>query len=344
MTLYRAPLAEIGFLLDEVIDSRRLTEIAAHAEAGPAALLGYAAEAAKLIEAELAPLRVASDAGCSHDSRGVRTPAGYPAFYRRFVEAGWAGIAHRPEHGGAGLPFLLGKIVEEMLCSANIAFALYPALTSGCYEAIEHCGDAALKARYLPKLATGEWTGTMCLTEPQAGTDLAAIRTRAIPQDDGSYRIEGGKIFITSGDHDLADNIVHFVLARLPDAPAGVKGLSTFVVPKRLVEADGSPGAANAVRCVSIEHKMGLGGSATCTMAFEGAIGWLAGAPNEGLRNMFVMMNLERIGVGVQGLGLCELATQAAIGYARERRQGRAPNGRAQIIEHPDVAPGCCCA
>ncbi|HKY92372.1 MAG TPA: acyl-CoA dehydrogenase [Nevskiaceae bacterium] len=332
MARYRAPLAEMRFLLDDVLDTSRLAAIPSYADSA-ATLLDVAADAARLVENELAPLRTGSDAGCGLVDGEVITPPGYRHFYARFVEDGWAGLTHRPEHGGSGLPFLLGKMVEEMLSSANVAFALYPALTSGCYEAIGQCASEGLKAHYLPRLATGEWTGTMCLTEPQAGSDLAAIRTRAVPQPDGSYRIDGSKIFITSGEHDLTDNIVHFVLARLPEAPPGIRGLSTFVVPKVLPDT----GLRNAVRCVSLEHKMGMHGSATCTLAFEHAQGWLAGRPHEGIQNMFVMMNLERIGVGVQGLGLCELATQSAVAYARERRQGRAPNGRAQIIEHPDV-------
>ncbi len=337
MAAYRVPLREIAFLLEDVLDLSRLAGLPDLCATDGETLLGVAGEAGRLIEAELAPLRMPSDAGCAFDDGKVRTPKGFPEFYAQFRDAGWCGITHAEEHGGSGLPFLAGKIVDELLCSANVAFALYPCLTASCVEAIEACAGDDLKQRYLPRLVSGEWAGTMCLTEPQAGTDLAAVRTKATPQADGSYSIEGSKIFISSGEHDLTDNIVHFVLARLPGAPAGIRGLSTFIVPKRLPAADGSPGEANAVRCVSIEHKMGLMGSATCTMAFEGATGWLAGAPNEGIQNMFVMMNMARIMVGMQGLGLCELATQAAIGYAQERKQGKAINGGDFIVDHPDV-------
>jgi alkylation response protein AidB-like acyl-CoA dehydrogenase len=223
------------------------------------------------------------------------------------------------------------------VCTANVAFELYVGLTQDCFEAILANGTDEQKQTYCHKLAVGEWTGTMCMTEPQAGSDVGAVRTKAIPQGDGSYAIEGQKIFITSGEHGMADNIIHFVLARLPDSPSGVRGLSTFVVPKFLVKPDGTPGERNAVRCVSIEHKMGMHGSCTCTMSFEGARGWLVGQPNQGIQNMFVMMNLARIMVGYQGLGLCELATQNAIRYAQERKQGKAFSGGEAIIEHPDV-------
>ena len=337
MTAYRAPLREMEFLLKDVLDLSRLDGLGGLTATDNETLLGVASEAGRLIESGLAPLRASSDMGCHFEGGQVRTPEGYPAFYRQFREAGWCGIAHAAEYGGAELPFLAGKIVDELLCSANVAFALYPGLTASCAEAIEACASDELKQRYLPKLISGEWAGTMCLTEPQAGSDLAAVRARAVPQADGSYSIDGSKIFISSGEHDLTDNIVHFVLARLPDAPPGIRGLSTFIVPKFLPGAEGSPGVANAVRCVSIEHKMGLNGSATCAMAFEGATGWLAGEANHGIQNMFVMMNMARIMVGIQGLGLCELATQAAIGYALERKQGKALNGGEFIVDHPDV-------
>jgi alkylation response protein AidB-like acyl-CoA dehydrogenase len=246
-------------------------------------------------------------------------------------------ISNPPEFGGGGLPFTMAKIVGEMVCGASVAFELVPGLTQDCFEAILHAGTEEQKQMYCGKLANGEWTGTMCLTEPQAGTDLASIKTKAIPQADGTYKLEGDKIFITGGEHSMVPNIIHFVLARMQDSPAGVKGLSTFIVPKFMVNADGSVGERNGVQCVGIEHKMGMHGSGTCSLRFEGATGFLIGAPNTGIQNMFVMMNLARIMVGYQGLGLAELATQNAIRYAMERKQGKALNGGDTIIHHPDV-------
>jgi alkylation response protein AidB-like acyl-CoA dehydrogenase len=339
MASYKAPLREIEFVLHEVLNVSQLGALPGFAEmAGRDTVNGVIEEAAKLIEEKIAPLNAKGDAqGCRWENGEVRLPDGYAEAYRLYWQGGWVGLSSSPEFGGQGLPYTLSKVVEEMLCSANVGFALYPGLTSSCFEAIEATGSDEQKKLWLPKLGSGEWTGTMCMTEPQAGSDLAAVKTRAIPQPDGSYLIEGGKIFITSGEHRMADNIVHFVLARLPDAPAGIKGLSTFVAPKFLPKPDGSPGERNQVRCVSIEHKMGMHGSCTCTMSFEGARGWMVGAPNTGIQNMFVMMNLARIMVGLQGLGLCELATQNAIRYAQERKQGKPFSGGDTILFHPDV-------
>ncbi|MFA5938593.1 MAG: acyl-CoA dehydrogenase family protein [Sinimarinibacterium sp.] len=338
MASYKAPLREINFVLNDVLKVGRLTEIPAFAEATPETLSGLIEEAAKLIEEKLAPLNSVSDQqGCKLASGEVTVPTGFIEFYKMYCEAGWIGISQKDEYGGAGLPYTLGKVTEELLCSANVAFALYPGLTQGCFEALEASASDEIKHTYLPRLATGEWTGTMCITEPQAGSDVGAAKTKATPNGDGSYSIEGGKIFITSGEHRMADNIVHFVLARLPDSPPGVKGLSTFVVPKFLVNADGTLGARNKVGAAAIEHKMGINGSVTCVMQFDGAQGWIVGAPNQGIQNMFVMMNLARIMVGFQGLGQCELATQNAVRYALDRKQGKAFNGKAEIIEHPDV-------
>lgn len=337
MASYKAPLREIDFVLHDVLDAGQLAALPDYAEATRETLTGLVAEAAKLIEEELAPLNAGADAGCRWRDGVVTTPPGFKEFYRLYSEGGWIGVSNPAEYGGLGLPFLLAKVVEEMECSGSVAFALYPGLTIGCFEALHATASEDIRNTYLPKLGTGEWAGTMCITEPQAGSDVGAAKTRATPQPDGSYALEGSKIFISSGEHDLAGNIVHFVLARLPDSPAGVKGLSTFVVPKFLPKADGSPGERNKVRCVSIEHKMGLHGSSTCTMSFEGARGWLVGAPNQGIQNMFVMMNLERIMVGFQGLGLCELVTQNAIRYALERKQGKATGGSPNIIDHADV-------
>ena len=337
MASYKAPLREIEFVLHDVLNVTQLAALPGFADATRDTVDGLVGEAAKLIEEKLAPLNAGADAGCRWKDGEVTVPPGFKDFYKLYGQGGWMGVSNPPEYGGQGLPYVLSKVVEEIECSGCVAFALYPGLTIGCFEAILANGTEEQKKTYLPKLSSGEWSGTMCMTEPQAGSDVGAVKTKAIPQPDGSYKIEGSKIFISSGEHGMADNIIHFVLARLPDSPAGVKGLSTFVVPKFLVKPDGTPGERNKLRCVSIEHKMGLHGSCTCTMGFEGAKGWMVGAPNQGIQNMFVMMNMERIMVGFQGLGLCELTTQNAIRYAAERKQGKAFNGRETIIEHADV-------
>jgi len=342
MATYKAPLNEISFVLNEVLDVSRLSrEIPEFEEATPDLLLGLAEEAAKLVEEQIAPLNASGDLeGCKWSPEGVKTPQGFKKAYQLFAEGGWVGLCAPAEHGGMGLPFTIAKVVDEILCSGNVAFALYPGLTSGCFEAIHANGSEDQKALWLPRLASGEWTGAMCLTEPAAGSDLAAIKTRAVPQADGSYKLFGNKIFISSGEHDLTDNIVHFVLARIEGAPAGIKGLSTFVVPKVQVNDDGTLGERNGVDCIGIEHKMGIHGSSTCQIQFNGAVGSIVGAPNTGIMNMFVMMNLARILVAMQGLGQCELAFQNAVSYAMERKQGRAIAGSdsdVPIIEHPDV-------
>ncbi|MGH8481764.1 MAG: acyl-CoA dehydrogenase C-terminal domain-containing protein [Nevskiaceae bacterium] len=337
MASYKAPLREIDFVLRDVLDAGRLARLPGLAEATHETLSGLVAEAAKLVEEKLAPLNAGADAGCRWQGGEVAVPPGFAEFYKLYSEAGWMGISNPPAHGGAGLPYLLSKVIEEMVCSSCVAFALYPGLTTGCFEALHASASDEIKQVYLPKLSSGEWAGTMCMTEPQAGSDVGAVKTRATPQPDGSYALDGSKIFISSGEHGMAGNIVHFTLARLPDAPAGVKGLSTFVVPKFLPKADGTPGERNGIRCVSIEHKMGLHGSCTCTLSLEGARGWIVGAPNQGIQNMFVMMNLARIMVGFQGLGLCELATQNAIRYAFDRKQGRSTRGTPAIVDHADV-------
>lgn len=338
MASYSAPRKDILFTLHDVLDAGRLGQLPGYEDVSAELIDGIVDEAARFIEQVLAPLsRSSDDEGCRWENGQVHLPAGYTEAYRQFQEAGWVGLANPTEFGGQGLPFLLGKVVGEMVSSANVAFELYVGLTQDCFEAILAKGSDELRQIYCAKLGSGEWTGTMCLTEPQAGSDLAAVKTRATPNGDGSYALAGTKIFITSGEHDMVGNIVHFVLARLPDAPAGVKGLSTFVVPKFLPDASGGPGERNAVHCISIEHKMGMHGSCTCTMQFDGARGFLVGEPNQGIQNMFVMMNLARIMVGYQGLGLCELATQQARAYALERRQGRTFGGEETIIGHPDV-------
>ncbi len=338
MASYNAPLREIEFVLNDVLNVGQLAKLPAFAEATPETLIGLIEEAAKLVQEEIAPLSASGDQqGCKWNNGEVKVPDGMPEAYKLYWQAGWVGLCNPTEYGGQGLPYTLSKVVDEVLCSGNVAFALYPGLTMGCFEAILANASDELKQTYLPKLGTGEWTGTMCMTEPQAGSDLAAVKTKATPNEDGSYSLEGSKIFITSGEHTMVENIIHFTLARLPDAPPGIKGLSTFVVPKFLVNKDGSLGERNKVTCSAIEHKMGIHGSCTCSMQFDGARGWMVGKPNTGIQNMFVMMNLARILVGLQGLGQCELATQNAIAYAKERKQGKAFNGGDTIINHPDV-------
>ncbi len=339
MADYKAPEREIKFVLRDVLNVDSLSSLEAYADATPDIIDGVLDEAAKFIEARLLPLREPGDAqGCQVDQGVVTVPDGYAQAYRDFAESGWVGLCNDPQWGGQGLPYTLSKVVEEMVCSANVAFDLYPSLTNGCFEALQAHASDEQKAVYLPKLGTGEWTGTMCITEPQAGSDLASVRTRAVKQADGSYRISGMKIFITSGEHEMTDNIVHYVLARCDDSPEGIKGLSTFIVPKFMVNADGSLGERNAVKCQAIEHKMGINASVTCVMAFDDAVGYLVGTQNRGIMNMFTMMNLARIMVGYQGLGQAELATQNAIRYAKERVQGRTlTGGSGPIADHPDV-------
>ena len=344
MSDYRAPIKDMRFVMDELAGFRELSRIPAFAEATPDMADAILDEAAKFSSEVLAPLnRVGDTQGCTLGPDGVVTPPGWKEAYKAFCDAGWNGIACPPEHAGHGQPDSLAIAVKEMIMSANLSFSLGPLLTTGAVEALLTCASDELKAIYLEKMVTGEWTGTMNLTEPQAGSDLALIRSRAEPQGDGTYRVFGQKIFITYGDHDMTDNVVHLVLARLPDAPAGVKGISMFLVPKFLVNADGSLGERNDAYCVSIEHKLGIHASPTCVMAYGdkgGAIGYLLGEPNRGLEYMFIMMNEARMGVGLQGVALGERAYQHALGYARERKQGRdAVTGEALVTidKHPDI-------
>ena len=344
MSDYRAPVKDMRFVMDELAGFKELSQIAGFEEATPDLADAVLDEAAKFAGEVLAPLnRIGDKEGCKLTPNGVTTPPGWKEAYKAFREAGWNGISSPAEFGGQGLPDSLGVAVKEMVCSANLSFSLGPLLTTGAVEALLTCASDELKATYLEKMVTGEWTGTMNLTEPQAGSDLALIRSRAEPQADGSYKVFGQKIFITYGDHDMTDNIVHLVLARLPDAPAGVKGISMFLVPKFLVNADGSLGARNDAHCVSIEHKLGIHASPTCVMAYGdngGAVGYLLGEPNRGLEYMFIMMNEARLGVGLQGIALGERAYQQALAYARERKQGRdALTGEAlvSIDKHPDI-------
>jgi alkylation response protein AidB-like acyl-CoA dehydrogenase len=345
MPVYKAPLDDIRFVLNDVLKVETLCTLPGYEDATPDLIDQILTEAAKFCENELLPLNQSGDAeGCVWDNGVVRTPNGFKRAYTLFCEAGWNGISMDPHYGGQGLPKYVNSVLEEMICATNLSFGLYPGLTHGACKALETHGSDALKDLYLPRITSGEWSATMCLTEPQCGTDLGLIRSKAEPQADGSYKITGQKIFISAGEHDLTENIVHLVLAKLPDAPAGVKGISLFLVPKLLPRPDGAPGARNGVSCASIEHKMGLKASATCVMQFDDATGWLVGAPHKGLRAMFTMMNQERLAVGIQGLGVAEVAYQNGAHYAKDRLQGRALAGSKYpdkvadpIIVHPDV-------
>ncbi|SDK29449.1 acyl-CoA dehydrogenase C-terminal domain-containing protein [Pseudomonas indica] len=347
MPEFNAPLRDMRFVLHEVFDApalwARLPALAGTVDGDTAdAILE---EAAKVTGQLIAPLsRGGDEEGAQWKDGAVTTPAGFKEAYTTYTEGGWVGLSGNPAYGGMGMPKMLAVQFEEMLYAADSSFALYSALSAGACLAIDAHADEALKSRYLPPMYEGRWAGSMCLTEPHAGTDLGLIRTRAEPRADGSYAITGTKIFITGGEQDLTENIVHLVLARLPDAPAGPKGISLFLVPKVLVGDDGSLGEANAVSCGSIEHKMGIKASATCVMNFDGAIGWRVGEANKGLAAMFTMMNYERLSIGIQGIGCAEASYQAAVAYARERIQSRAPTGPVAkdkaadpIIVHPDV-------
>jgi alkylation response protein AidB-like acyl-CoA dehydrogenase len=346
MPTYKAPVGDVIFLLSDVFHLDRYNNLPGFADATPDLVEAVLDEAAKFCEDVLTPLnRVGDKEGCKRHSDGsVTTPTGFKDAYKRLTEGGWIGASAPAEFGGQGLPRVLSQAVGEFLVSANMAFAMYPGLTQGAAAALIVHGSPEQKALYLPKLISGEWTGTMNLTEPQCGTDLGLTRTRAVPQADGSYKITGTKIFISAGEHDLAENIVHLVLARIEGAPEGVKGISLFIVPKYLPTKDGAVGARNGVSCGSIEEKMGIHGNSTCVMNYDDATGWLVGEPNRGLNAMFVMMNEARLGVGVQGLAMSEVAYQNAAAYAKERLAGRALTGAKfkdkpadPIIVHPDV-------
>jgi len=346
MPVYKAPVDEMTFLLSDVFHLDRHNNLPGFAEATPDVVEAVLAEAAKFSEAALAPLnRVGDREGCRRNADGsVTTPGGFKDAYRRLAEGGWIGVAAPVEFGGQGLPVVLAQAVSEFFCSANMAFGMYAALTQGALAALVAHASPEQKKIYLPKLVAGQWAGTMNLTEPQCGTDLGLVRTRAAPQADGSYKISGTKIFISAGEHDLAENIVHLVLARIEGAPEGTRGLSLFIVPKFVPAADGGVGARNAVSCGSIEEKMGIHGNATCVMNYDGATGWLVAEANRGLQAMFTMMNEARLGVGLQGLAMSEVAYQNAAAYAKERLAGRALTGAKfpqqpadPIIVHPDV-------
>jgi alkylation response protein AidB-like acyl-CoA dehydrogenase len=345
MQTYTPPLRDMRFVIHELHDSSALAQLPGLEEMTPDLLNTILEEAGKFISATLLPLNASGDAeGCRYEDGVVRTPKGFKEAYKAFIDGGWGALSSDPEYGGQGLPQSAAKLVEEMICGCNLSFGLYPGLSHGAYLALKSHGSEALKNLYLPKLVDGSWTGTMCLTESHCGTDLGLLRTKAVPQADGSYRITGSKIFISAGEHDLTENILHLVLARMPDAPPGIKGISLFVVPKFLPNADGSVGPRNGVKCTGIEHKMGIKASATCQISFDEAAGFLVGEPHKGMRAMFVMMNSERLSVGTQGLGIGEVAYQSAVAYAKDRLQGRSLSGAKHpeksadpIIVHPDV-------
>ncbi|XEG73216.1 acyl-CoA dehydrogenase C-terminal domain-containing protein [Pseudomonas sp. abacavir_1] len=345
MPEYKAPLRDMRFLIDEVFDFAGRYQALGATDASPDMVSAILEEGAKFCEQVLAPLnRSGDEEGCHFDNGVVTTPKGFKEAFAQYVEGGWNGVSSDPAYGGQGLPHSLGLLVSEMIGAANCSWAMYPGLTKGAMAAIHAHGSAEQKQAYLPRMTAGTWTGTMCLTEPHCGTDLGIIKTRAVPNADGSYAISGTKIFISAGEHDLSGNIIHLVLAKLPDAPAGTKGISLFIVPKFLLDANGEAGARNAVACGSIEHKMGIKASATCVMNFDGATGYLIGEANKGLACMFTMMNHARLGTGMQGLCLGEVSYQGAVKYAQERLQMRALTGPKApdkpadpIIVHPDV-------
>ena len=346
MPAYRTPLRDMRFLMHEVFDFGAHYERLAGVEAvTPDLLDGILEEIGRFTEQELQPLNAPGDAeGCRYENGVVTTPTGFREAYKAYVEGGWTAVTGDPNYGGQGLPPSVGSFVEELTTTTNIAWSMYPALSHGAVNALEAHGTPEQKERWLRPLLAGNWTGTMCLTEPHCGSDVGLVRTKAEPHADGSFRITGTKIFISAGEHDLSDNIVHLVLARLPDALGGTKGISMFVVPKFLPDADGTPGARNGVRCASIEEKMGIHGNATCVMNFDEATGYLVGPENGGMRCMFTMMNAARLVVGIQGLGQSEAGFQASLDYALEREQMRALSGpdapgrpADPIVVHPDV-------
>ncbi len=348
MGQYIAPLRDMQFVLHELLNvEAELKQLPAHAEVDADIINQILEEGGKFTSEVLFPLNHSGDReGCHFDkeARTVTTPKGFKAAYEQYVEAGWAALSCDPEFGGQGLPLVVNNSFYEMLNSSNQAWTMYPGLSHGAYECIHAHGTDEQKQLYLPKLISGEWTGTMCLTEPHCGTDLGLLRSKAEPQADGTYKITGAKIFISAGEHDMSQNIVHLVLARLPDAPEGSKGISLFIVPKFMPNADGSLGQRNPIFCGAIEEKMGIHGNSTCQMNLDGATGWLIGQPHKGLQAMFVFMNAARLGVGMQGLGLTEVAYQNALVYAKDRIQMRslsgpkAPDKPADpIIVHPDV-------
>ena len=343
MADYSAPLDDIRFVLDHIADLGEVASLDGFGHAEPDMVHGVLEECARFMENEVAPLNRVGDEQTSvwHQDSTVTTPDGFIGAYQGYVAAGWGGVPFPEEYGGGGFPWLVGLAMQEMLTASNEAFSMAPLLTQGAIDALLEHGDETQKETFLPKMVTGEWAGTMNLSEPQAGSDVGAVRTRAERQDDGSYRITGTKIWISWGEHDMSENIIHLVLARTPDAPPGTKGISLFIVPKVLVDDDGSLGERNGVVCQSIEHKLGIKASPTCVLDYDDAVGYLVGEENRGMAYMFTMMNNARLSVGLQGLAVGDRAYQDARQYAMERQQGRAigaaPGVQSPIVEHPDV-------
>jgi alkylation response protein AidB-like acyl-CoA dehydrogenase len=345
MPTYKAPLRDFRFVLNDLLNIQNYGNLPGFQDATPDMIEAILAEGAKLVEEVIQPLNQSGDReGCTWNNSVVTTPKGFKEAYKAYCDGGWMGLTNDPAYGGQGLPRVVGFAFSEMLIGANMAFSMYPGLSHGAYEAIHAWGTDEQKQTYLPKLVSGEWSGTMNLTEPHCGTDLGLMRTKAEPQADGSYRISGTKIFISAGEHDLTSNIIHLVLAKIPGGPAGIKGISLFIVPKFLVNADGSVGARNGVSCGSIEHKMGINANATCVLNYDNAVGYLIGDKHKGMRAMFTMMNAARLGVGMQGLAMAEVAYQNALSYAKDRLQGRGLKGAAEpdkaadpLIVHPDI-------
>lgn len=345
MPVYKTPLRDMSFVYNELFDSKDIEQLPGLEEVTPDLVAAMLEEAGKFCEERLAPINQSGDEeGCTIETESVSTPAGFVQAYSDFCELGLCSLTGPVEYGGHGMPKTLGLMIEEIICGTNISFSLYPGLTGGACNAILDKGSDELKQRYLPKMVGGAWTGAMSLTEPHCGTDLGLIRTKALPNNDGSYTITGTKIFITAGDHDLSENIIHLVLARTPDAPKGIKGISMFLVPKFLVNEQSEIGEPNNVNCSAIEHKMGIKASATCVMNFDDAKGYLVGDLNKGMAAMFIMMNIERLAVGIQGLGVAEASYQGSVSYAKERLQGRSLTGPKNLdksadplLVHPDI-------
>ena len=348
MPTYKAPLRDYRFILNDVLQVQNYSNLDGFADATPDLIDAILEGAAQLAEEVLQPINLSGDQeGCTrHPDGSVTTPKGFKEAYKQFTDGGWGGLTSDPAYGGQGLPHVIGSATNEMVCAANMAFTMYPGLSHGAYSAIHVHGTDEQRQTFLPKMVEGVWTGTMNLTEPHCGTDLGLMRTKAEPQADGTYKISGTKIFISAGEHDMSENIIHLVLAKIagPDTPAGIKGVSLFIVPKFMINADGSLGARNGVVCGSIEHKMGIHGNSTCVLNYDGAVGYLIGEPHKGMRAMFTMMNEARLGVAIQGLSQSEVAYQNAVNYAKDRLQGRsltgpkAPEKPADpIIVHPDI-------
>jgi len=343
MATYRAPVDDMMFLFEKLRDNSHYNSLEKYKEVNPDLAKDILEQAAKLTENLILPLAKAGDETPAKLENGVvRTPPGYKEAYKKFIEDGWVSLSCDPEYGGQGMPKTISSFFDEMISSASLSFKLYSELSIGAYNCILHHGNESIKKKFLPNMVKGTWSGTMCLTEPVCGTDLGLLKTKAAEQSDGTYKLTGQKIFITSGDHDLTENIIHLVLARTPDAPSGTKGISLFLVPKIQVKEDGSLGQRNGVSTNSIESKMGIRGSATCVLNFDGATGHMIGPKNKGLSSMFTMMNLERIVVGIQGLGLSEIAYQNALNYSKERKQGKSNNSKSNngadlIIDHADI-------